>query len=218
MRHDPAAQRSWWRTAQGAAMIAGHVLAPWRSRWRRSWGARPEELAAQLPGDDLVPSPSWSYTHAISVNAPPERVWPFVAQLGQERAGFASFERLENLAGCRVHNADDVVEQWQRPVVGQVVHMHPKAPELHVAVVQPGRSLVLRGASDDDPPPVNDNVWSFHVLPDGSGRSRLVERGRTVHSSSMGDRLAFGTLLIEPIGFVMGREMLHGLKALAEGN
>jgi hypothetical protein len=200
------------------AMIGGHVLAPWRSGWRRSWGARDEEMAAVLPGDDLVPAPTWSYTHAISVDAPPERVWPFVAQLGQERAGFASFERLENLVGCRVHNADGIVDEWQRPVVGQMVHLHPKAPPLRVAVVQPGRSLVLRGADDRDPSPANDNVWSFHVLPDGPGRSRLIERSHTVHGRSLGDRLAFGTVLIEPIGFVMGREMLRGLAALAEGD
>lgn len=217
MRHDGPTQRSWIRTAEAAAMIGGHVLAPWRSPWRRSWGARPDELTAVLPGDELIADPTWSYTHAIQVAAPPEAVWPWVAQLGQERGGFASFERLENLFGCRITNADRIVEEWQHPVVGQPVHIHPKAPELHVAIVVPGRSLVLHGAGEDDPRPATDNVWGFHVLPDGAGRSRLIERGRTVHGSGLADRLAFGTALIEPIGFVMGREMLRGIAARAEG-
>jgi hypothetical protein len=97
MRHDRAAQRSWPRTLSAVAMIAGHVVAPWRSRWRRTWGARPGELVAVWPGDELIAEPTWGYTHAISVDAPPEAVWPWVAQLGQERGGFASFERLAAL-------------------------------------------------------------------------------------------------------------------------
>ncbi len=216
MRHDRAAQRSWSRTLAAVAMIAGHVVAPWRSRWRRSWGARPEELAAAWPGDDLIAEPTWGYAHAISVDAPAEAVWPWVAQLGQERGGFASFERLENLFGCRITNADRIVAEWQHPTVGQVVHIHPRAPELHVAVVEPGRSLVLRGAADDDPAPTTDNLWGFHVVADGPGRSRLVERGSTVHGSSLAERLFFGTALIEPVGFVMGREMLRGIAERAE--
>ena len=197
-------------------MIAGHVVAPWRSRWRRSWGARPEELASVWPGDGLIAEPTWDYTHAISVDAPPETVWPWVAQLGQERGGFASFERLENLFGCRITNADRIVDEWQHPTVGQVVHIHPRAPELHVALVEHGRSLVLRGAADDDPAPATDSLWAFHVVADGPGRSRLIERGRTMHGSSLAERLFFGTALIEPVGFVMGREMLRGLAERAE--
>lgn len=197
-------------------MIAGHVIARWRSSWRRSWGARTDELAAVLPGDELIPAPTWRYTHAISVAAPPEEVWPWIAQVGQERGGFYSFERLENLFGCRITNTDHVVDEWQHPTVGQVVHIHPSAPELHVAVVEPGRSLVLRGAADDDPSPATDNLWAFHVLPDGPGRTRLIERGCTVHGSSLSERLFLGTALIEPVGFVMGREMLRAIKERAE--
>jgi hypothetical protein len=198
------------------AQIVGHVLSPWRRSWRRSWGARPEELRDVFPGDELIPSPDWSYVHAIDIGAPAERVWPWIAQLGQERGGFASFERLENLFGCRIHNATRIVDAWQRPEVGDVVHLHPTAPPLHVARVERGRVLVLRGAPVDDAAPTTDNLWAFHLLDDGPARCRLVERGRTVHGTSFGERLFFGALLIEPVGFVMSREMLRSIKETAE--
>ena len=210
------------------AQMAGHVLAPWRRGERVTWGARDDELAAALPGDGLIDAPTWGYTHAISIHAPAAAVWPWILQLGQERGGFASFERLENLVGCRIRNATHIVEAWQHPAVGDEVHLHPKAPPLHIAVLEPGRSLVLRGAAHDaastttsstttsSEPPVPDNLWAFHLLPDGLTSCRLVERGMTVHGPSLRDRLFLGTPLVEPIGFVMSREMLRSIKELAE--
>jgi hypothetical protein len=223
MRHDSGTQRSTWRTLQGAALIAGHVVAPWRRGWRETWGLAPGELPPSLPGDELIPEPNWEYTHAIQIDAPAEQVWPWIAQIGQERGGFYSFEGLENLVGCHVRNADRPVENWQHPEVGQQVRLHPSAPPLHVEVLEPGRSLVLHGApadvatdegGGDGPGP--DSIWSFHVIPLGPTRCRLIERGRTVMGDSVVERLSFGTLLIEPIGFVMGREMLRGIKERAE--
>ena len=221
--HDRTTQRSWRRTASAVAQIAGHVLAPWRRHWRVTWGARHEERSSPLTGDELIVEPTWGYTHAISIDAPAAAVWPWIAQLGQERGGFASFERLENLVGCRIRNAERIVDDWQHPQVGDEVHLHPQAPPLHIAALDPGRSLVLRGAATDpgtdpasDDAPVPDNLWAFHLVPTGLTSCRLVERGMTVHGPALRDRLFFGTTLIEPIGFVMSREMLRSIKELAE--
>jgi hypothetical protein len=218
------------RTLEGAALIADHLLAPWRRRWRTRWGAHPAELHRDLPGNGLIPEPTWTYTHAISIDAPASQVWPWIAQLGQEHGGFYSYERLENLVGCRIRNTDSIVEEWQHPRVGDTVRLHPKAPPLHVAVVEPGRTLVLHGAAADvapsataprDParpsaPAGPDNLWSFHLFDDGPTRCRLVEHGRTVHGATLSERLFFGTSLIEPIGFVMSREMLRAIRCRAE--
>jgi hypothetical protein len=65
-----------------------------------------------LPGDDLVPDPG--YEHTRDVRAPAEEVWPWLAQIGQGRGGFYSYEWLENLAGCDIHNADEIRPEWQR--------------------------------------------------------------------------------------------------------
>ena len=88
-----------------AAQMALHLaLGPVLHRWRTRWGASRFERHCALPGDDLVLRPAWSYTHAIGIDAPREAVWPWLAQIGQGRGGFYSYELLENLAGCRIHN------------------------------------------------------------------------------------------------------------------
>ena len=80
------------------------VVRPWHIRW----GATEERIAKPLPGDELVPNPAIESTRAITVNAPVEEVWPWLAQIGQDRGGFYSYEWLENLAGCRMRNADRI--------------------------------------------------------------------------------------------------------------
>ena len=162
----------------------------------------------------MIPEPTWSYVHAISIDAPAGAVWPWIVQLGQGRGGFYAFERLENLFGCRIRNLDRIDPALQDLALGDEIRLHPKAPALHVAVLEPNRSLVLRGATEADTVP--DNLWGFHLLPDGPERCRLVETGRTVHGRSIVDRLFLSTLMVEPVGFVMSREMLCAIKARAE--
>lgn len=214
VRHDRATQRSWRRTGWAFAQIAGHVLAPWRRRWRTRWGAREDEPPPGLPDAELLPSPCWTYVHSISIGAPAASVWPWVVQIGQGRGGFYAFERLENLFGCRITNADTIVPALQRLALGDEIRLHPKAPSLRVVVLEPGRSLVLRAANE--PGAVPDNTWGFHLLDDGPSRCRLLETGRTLHGSSIPDRLFLSPLVIEPAGFVMGREMLQAIKERAE--
>ena len=214
VRHDRNAQRSWRRTGSAVLQIAGHVCAPWRRPWRVRWGARDDEPPPGISDEQLIPEPSWSYVHAISIDAPVEAVWPWIVQLGQGRGGFYAFERLENLFGCRIRNTDRIEPGLQHLAVGDVIRLHPKAPPLHVAVLVPNRSLVLRGATE--PGTVPDNVWGFHLCPDAPGTCRLIETGRTVHGCSIPDRLFLSTLIVEPVGFVMGREMLLGVKSRAE--
>jgi hypothetical protein len=180
------------------------------------WGARPDEPDTSLPGEDIIPNPIWQYTHAISINASPEAVWPWIAQLGQGRGGFYSFELLENLFGCRMTNTDVILPDLQMISVGDPIRLHPTSPPMHVAVVEPGQSLVLRGAPAEGPSAETDNLWAFHVVADGPGRTRLVERGMTIHGTSLADRLFFSPHLMEPISFVMSREMLLGIKERAE--
>jgi hypothetical protein len=158
----------------------------------------------------------WDYTHAVSIAATPEQVWPWIAQLGQGRGGFYSFELLENIVGCQITNADEILLEHQTPAVGDEIRLHPTSPPLHVAAVEPGRSLVLRGNPSGVTQPETDNIWAFHVRQEPNGGSRLIERGKTIHGTSITDRLFFSPLLVEPIGFVMSREMLLGIKERAE--
>lgn len=217
MRHLSQNQRSVPRNTWALLMTVGNILAPWRRPGRLRWGASVNEPDRSLPGEDLIPEPTWEYTHVVNINAPSDQVWPWVAQIGQGRGGFYSFERIENLFGCKITNTDRIIAEFQNPAVGDEIRLHPTSPALTVAAIELGQSLVLIGAPTDTASPQTKTIWAFHVVPDGPNRCRLVERGATLLvDGSLADRIFFSTLIIEPIGFVMGREMLLGIKTRAE--
>ena len=206
--------RSVPRTVLAVARIAGHVLTgPALRRRRTTWGATPDEVAATWPGDELLSRPSWTAVHAVTVQAPPERVWPWLAQLGQGRGGFYSFERLENLAGCRIHNTDRVLPEHQHLAAGDRVDLFPGSG-LPVARVEPGRDLVLGGPPDGGRG--IGGVWSFHLRPGPDGSTRLVERLAMTSGPAWKERLSISAALLEPLSFVMSQEMLRNIRRLAE--
>src|SRR4030095_7967084 len=108
------------------------------------WGTTGEDRAATLAGDALIANPDLLATRAITVHAAADQVWPWIAQLGQGRGGFYSYDVLENLGGCDIHSADQIVPAPPAITVGGQVKLHPEVG-LGVAVVEPGRALVLRG-------------------------------------------------------------------------
>jgi hypothetical protein len=177
------------------------------------WGATDDELNVALPGDDLVPTADLTATRAVTVRAPADRVWPWIAQLGQERGGFYSYDFLENLVGCDIHSAEQVVPEWQSIEVGDTVHLHPEVA-LVVAVVEQGRALVLRGGVPiGRTPPPYDCTWAFVLRDQADGSTRLVVRERYGYSRR------WARLLVEPtelISFLMSQRMLHGIKERAE--
>lgn len=200
-------------SAGGAGLIAFHVLAsiPLR-KWRMTWGATPAEVDEALPGDDSVPHPAWAYTHAIDIDTTPDLVWPWLIQLGQQRAGFYSYRGLENLVGCNITSATGIEPRFQTLAVGDNVVLHPRSPALTVTLVDDGTAFVLLGA---DPDSADRALWSFHLRALPGGRTRLIERGRYSHAASLKSRLTFGRYFVEPIGFVMSRKMLRTIAANA---
>ena len=195
--------------AAGAGALAGYVLAvrPWHLRW----GATDEEVSESLPGDELVPRPNVMATHAITINAPVEEVWPWLLQIGQDKGGFYSYSWLENLVGCHLRNADRIMPEFQRLQVGDTVRLHPQAPPLPVLICKPPRTLVL-GNNMDRP-----GAWGFHLKELDGSRTRLVIRG--------GGEWALGVLgwllaraVFEPAHFIMERKMMLRISQLAEAN
>lgn len=133
--------------AGGAAMIAGTViLRPvLQTRYRR-WGASDDEATRRLPGDERVPAPLVTQTLAVTINARAADIWPWLAQIGQERGGLYSYELLENLARCQIHNADRIVPEWELGV-GDLVRLGPPGYPVHKVVgLERGRWLLLAGA------------------------------------------------------------------------
>lgn len=185
--------------------------------WMRHWGATPVECRKTMPGDELVPFPADQTTRAITIHAAPHDVWPWLAQMGQNRAGFYTYSRLENLAGLRIRNAEFVVPQWQHLRVGDEVRLVPKGwlggPgfSVPVAEVHSDRAIVLRMPPESSP---WDAVWTFAIEPIyGGSTCRLYSRGR---SAAMPLWMKPVGYLIEPVLFVMERGMLKGIKVRAE--
>ena len=205
--------KRWWFSSLPAVVIGGAAcVLIVRPRLLR-WGATGEELDAQLAGDELLSSTDLSSTRAITIRAPAETVWPWIAQLGQGRGGFYSYDVLENLVGCDIQSADRIVAEWQDVRVGDDVRLAPEVG-LAVAVVDPGRSLVLRGGIQMGTiAPPYDFTWSFALRPQPDETTRLIVRERYDYTRP------WARLVIEPtqvLSFVMSRKMLRGIKDRAE--
>jgi hypothetical protein len=167
-------------------------------RWHLQWGAEPEDENGELPGDELLAKNGMRITRAVTINAPVEDVWPWLAQIGQDRGGFYSYEWLENLAGCKMKNATSIHPEWQHRELGETVHLHP-AGGLRVTTFEPGRALGLEG-------------WgTFSLLPNAE-RTRLISRG----AIQPGFAAATYGVLLEIPHFLMERRMLLGIKERAE--
>jgi hypothetical protein len=195
----------------GAFAIYALILRPRHLRW----GATTSEVDEVLPGDDLLPDPDLQSTRAIAIAATAEQVWPWLAQLGQGRGGFYSYDGLENLIGrCDIHSADHVVEEWQTIDVGDAVHLHPDVA-LTVAVVDPGRTLVLRGGVpitnvDGAPPEAPfDFTWTFALHDTPGGTTRLLMRERYAYTQR------WARAIVEPVeavSFIMSQKMLRTIR------
>lgn len=204
---------------EGAGLVAWHLVAtPFVGRRRRCWGTLETEATDPLPGDELVPNPKWSYTLGIDVSAPPEAVWPWIAQIGQGRGGFYTYQTLENMVGCKIGNTTEILPAYQHPEDGDDVYLHPTAPPLRVEIVDPPHALVLFGSLVEFSAEGSwgATTWQFVVRPGSAGRSRLLTRGRSDFSPGLVSRLAYGRFPMEPITFVMSRKMLLEIKRLAE--
>jgi hypothetical protein len=166
--------------------------------WHLKWDATDEKVDKPLPGDELVPDPAIESTRAITVNAPVEEVWPWLAQIGQDRGGFYSYEWLENLAGCQMHNADRIYPEWQHREVGETVFLHP-AFGMKVSTFERGRAIVLEG-------------WGAFVVEAVDERTtRVILRTRVPRGAML-----YYLLGVEIPHFIMERRMLKGIKERAE--
>jgi hypothetical protein len=206
---------------RGAALIAANLATPFLRGPRSRWGLDETQAARSLPGDELVPHPAWSYTHGIEIEAPAADVFRWVSQVGADRAGFYSYEWLENLLGCKLENADRVNEEWQIEPNGRLL-LHPDVPPLWVERYEAGRYFVAFAPVDEqaraEQKPWCSVSWLFLVEPLGPERCRFISRYRADHSHHFAARLGFGPTLIEPISFAMDRRMLLGVKERAEGH
>lgn len=180
----------------------------------RSWGTAADETTRVLPGDDLRPNPWLESTRAITIDAPPEAVWPWLVQIGDRKAGWYSYDWVERSVGCRYvdgHSSTRVVPELQDLQVGDPVWFAPRV-SIPVTSLEPNRHLVI-GES-----------WAFVLEPLPEGRTRFIvrTRGGWMHEW-LADHRALRPIgdivdhvVGEPLHFAMERKMMLGIKERAE--
>lgn len=190
----------------GFAVVSGLLVA---QRSYRRWGATDDELREALPGDAAVTDPMVDHTHAITIAAAPEDVWPWLAQLGTGRGGWYSYEWVEARMGLDVKNVDRIVPELQHLREGDVI---PMAPGLGFPVkrVEPPHLLLLEGHDAKN----GDATWLFVLRETDDGSTRLISRARTRWPVRGASRALMG--ILEPGIFAMERKMLLEVKHRAE--
>jgi hypothetical protein len=178
-------------------------------RWFSRWGATAGDLTRVMAGDSVIVTPMHLQTHAITVDAPPECIWPWLVQMGYGRGGLYSYDWLDRLFGYLDRpSANCILPQFQQLAVGDVIPLG-RGSAFPVTAVEPYRALVLSGRSDEF-----QWVWQFGLYPLDGGRTQLVSRGAQRFPNTIGRWLFMRVM--EPAAFIMTRRMLLGLKQRAE--
>jgi hypothetical protein len=192
-----------WRL-RDALLFAATILTGALSRLRvRALG---DEGRRSLPGDEILPDSKGQWTNAVTIRARPADIWPWILQMGCTRAGWYSYDGLDN--GCQP-SAERIIPELQDVEVGDVFPWTPTDREgFVVRAIDPGRALVLGGT----PPPFRMS-WAFVLQPLDETTTRLIARCRAVPRSM---RVGLLLRLFHPVHFAMQRKQLLTLKRRVE--
>lgn len=205
----------------GAAAFTAYwkYLRPWHLRW----GATSDETQHTFPGDELLPGAKMEATHAVTIAAPPQQVWPWLVQIGQGRGGFYSYDWIENLMGLDIHTTNQILPEHQQLKVGDLVPLSPDGFGIPVTLLEPEQALVLRGDTRLDPDAIPGMApgdyfaatWAFYLESLPHNQTRLIERWKADWNPSLRNTI-FMRLFLEPGAFLMERRMLRGIQKRAE--
>lgn len=198
-------------------VILGLLLGYWfvARPWYAAWGATAEEQAMALPGDEIAAAANLVSTRAITVQAPAAQIYPWLVQIGQGRGGMYSYEWLENLARCDIHNVYQIVPTLQQVQVGQEIHMGPEGyPFYRVVSFAEGRYFLLQPGDPATKKP-GEASWAMVLAERGDGSTRLIFRQRQVVAPGFGNFVIW-RVIVDPMSFVMEQKMLRTIRDLAE--
>ena len=172
--------------------------------WQLRWGATADEIGRPLPGDEVVPEPTFDATRAITIRATPEQIWPWLLQVGVTRAGWYSYDRLDNFGRP---SAREIIPALQARSVGDVMPMSPDGRQgVQVLAMDLPRSMMWGT--------LPDTTWLWFIEPGADGTTRLISRIRKRYRW-LSSSIAFA-LLIEFVDIWMIRKMLLNLRQRAE--
>lgn len=205
-----------WRIARWAGAAFGVTLGAvgsysrWFTPWQRNWGASAEERERPMPGDDFIEAPQYLTTRAITVDAGPGDIYPWLAQMGYQRGGLYSYDFLDRVFGfLDAPSAKEILPEFQDLKPGDVIPIG-KGGDFPVMDLKPNEFLLLGGETDE-----TRWTWSTALYPQPDGTTRLVTR----NTGNWGDSWA-GRLMLIPMdlaAFIMVWRWLHVLKQRAEG-
>jgi hypothetical protein len=186
-----------------AAAVTVTYVKIWRP-WELTWGATPDEVSRPLPGDDLVTRPTFNATRAISIDAPPEEIWPWLVQVGNKRAGWYSYDLLDNLGRS---SARRIIPELQHLAPGDIVPMSPDGTQgIQVYSLDRPNSMIWGTPGD------TSWVWQLDARPNGA---RVITR---IRSRIRWQPISIAYSVLMEIGdFWMIRKMLLNLRDRAEG-
>ncbi len=175
------------------------------------WGSTPQERHASLPGDDLTPDATTITTRSVTIRAPSNVVWPWVVQMGQDRAGFYTHNWIERLLRSGIPDTHDIHPEWQHLEAGDLMRtnrdIRGKAMGWPVLAVDPGRSVVVHSKS------LPVGTYAFVLQPTDDRSTRFIVRDRAAWRRR---EWPFRVLVYEPLHAYMETGMLQGIKQRAE--
>jgi hypothetical protein len=183
--------------------------------WHMRWGATEAEVAGAMPGDDVVPRAQFNATRSISIDAAPKDVWPWIVQLGYRRAGFYTYDQVDNAGEP---SADRIIEEYQDLKIGDEIPMWHESHGLAIAYVvdsfeAPNWMLWVHRPHEGERP---DSTWSWRLVTLPTGGTRLVTRMKQDYRWGTPRLALFNVVLMEFGDFAMERRMLKGIKVRAE--
>jgi len=176
-------------------------LRPWQLRW----GATDDEIKRAMPGDDIVGEPSFNATRAVTIQAPAEQIYPWIVQMGVTRAGWYSYDLLDNLGRP---SAESILPEHQNIQVGDLIPLSPDGKQgMRVKDFRKNESMVWWDQK-------GDTTWVWGIYADGEAASRLITRVRVKYR--LFSPAIFFNLLVEFGDIVMMRKCMLGIKRRAE--
>ena len=171
--------------------------------WALNWGASRKETALALPGDSIVSDPTFNATRAVTIDATPAEIWPWIIQMGYRRAGFYSYDRLDNDG---ISSADHLISEYQHLEVGDSIPLTAH-DFVRVTAVEPGRSMLWEFEGGDT---TTVFTWEWRLYPRNGLQTRLVTRLRYRASSIRSQ------VMLDLFEIVMMRRSMLGIKRRAE--
>ena len=189
--------------------LAAYLL--WARPYQLHWGATREEISRPMPGDELIAKPLFLATRAITIDAPPEQIWPWLVQIGYGRAGFYGYDIIENAGSPRgIHSAESILPEFQSFKVGDPVPISAVAG-MQFYAIQPDQYLIWQGVETG-----SKGGFTWALYPIDATHTRLVSRIRWSHHWSQPGMLALD-LFTELADHIAVREVLQGVKGRVEG-